>query len=203
MALQLVCGAIALLVSDEYGHSTIVPPGASRFILWRVTARRVVGRLLGGGDRGIAATVYGTVLAMAALAAGAVEHLDPGTLIAVVATTSAVIWVAHVYSHTLGESIERGRRLDWPEFRAIAVRELPILAAAAGPIAVLLLGEFHVIEETRDIWLAFGLGFVALAVQGARYARVERLGRGGTAAVIALNLALGGVVVMLKVLLSH
>ena len=147
--------------------------------------------------------MYGTVLAMAALAAGAAEHLGPGRLIAVVASTSAVIWIAHVYSHTLGESIERERRLDWREFRAIAEREFPILAAAGGPISVLLLGAFHVISETPDIWLAFGLGFVALAVQGARYARVERLGPGGTAAVIALNLALGGVVVALKVLISH
>lgn len=159
--------------------------------------------LLGGGNRAIAATVYGTVLAMAALAAGAVEHLDPAPLIEVVALTSVVIWLAHVYAHTLGESIERGHRLDWAEFRAIAARELPILVAAALPISVLVLGVVGVIEETRDIWLAFGFGFAALAVQGARYARVERLGRGGTAAVIALNLALGGFVVMLKVLISH
>ena len=50
-----------------------------------------MGRLLGGGNRAIAATVYGTVLAMAALAAGAVEHLSPDALITVVATTSGVI----------------------------------------------------------------------------------------------------------------
>ena len=84
-----------------------------------------MGRLLGGGNRAIAATVYGTVLAMAALAAGAVEHLSPDALIAVVATTSGVIWLAHVYAHTLGESIERGHRLDWAELRAIGERELP------------------------------------------------------------------------------
>lgn len=165
--------------------------------------RGSIGRLLGGGDRAIAATVYGTVLAMAALAAGAVEHLSPDALITVVATTSAVIWLAHVYAHGLGESIERGHRLDRAEFTAIAGRELPILAAAAAPIAVLLLGSFGVISESPDIWLAFGLGFVALAVQGARYARVERLGPAGTTAVIAVNLALGGIVVMLKVLVSH
>ena len=164
---------------------------------------RSVTRLIGGGDRGIAATVYGTVLAMAALAAGAVEHLSPDQLIAVVATTSAVIWLAHVYSHGLGESIERGHRLDWSEFTAIAGQELPILAAAAAPVAVLLLGVFGVIDERPDIWLAFGLGFVALAVQGTRYARVERLGAAGTAVVIAANLALGGLVVLLKVLISH
>ncbi|HEY7420512.1 MAG TPA: hypothetical protein VH541_00765 [Gaiellaceae bacterium] len=163
----------------------------------------LTGLLLGGRDRGIAATVYGTVLAMAALAAGAVEHLSPDALITVVATTSGVIWLAHVYAHTLGDSIERGRRLDWSEFYGIAGRELPILVAAAAPIAVLLLGSFGVISESPDIWLAFALGFVALAIQGARYARVERLGLAGTAAVIAVNLALGGIVVMLKVLVSH
>jgi hypothetical protein len=160
-------------------------------------------RLLGGGNRGIAATVYGTVLAMASLAAGALTHLGPRELIGVVATTSGVIWLAHVYGHTLGESIERGRRLDWDEFKSIAARELPILEAAAAPISVLLLGALGIVEEATDIWLAFGVGFVALAVQGARYARVERLGAAGMAAVIALNLALGGVVVALKLLVSH
>jgi hypothetical protein len=168
-----------------------------------VNGTRSLARLFGGGDRAIAATVYGTVLAMAALAAGAVEHLSPEALITVVATTSGVIWLAHVYSHTLGESIERGHRLDWGEFSAIGGRELPILLAAAAPISVLLLGALGIVGETPDIWLAFGLGFFALAVQGARYARVERLGRAGTAAVIAVNLALGGIVVLLKVLVSH
>jgi hypothetical protein len=168
-----------------------------------VTGTRFVERLLGGGNRGIAATVYGTVLAMAALAAGAIEHLAPGALIAVVATTSGVIWLAHVYAHTLGESIEHGHRLNWAEFGAIATQELPILAAATAPISVLLLGALGIVAEAPDLWLAFGLGFVALAVQGARYARVERLGPARTAAVIAANLALGGIVVALKVLISH
>src|SRR5207302_10205975 len=91
------------------------------------------GRLSVGGNRAIAATVCGTVLAMAALAAGAVVHLSPDALILVVATTSAVIWLAHVYAHSLGESIERGRRLDLAELNAIGKRELPVRGAAALP----------------------------------------------------------------------
>jgi hypothetical protein len=162
-----------------------------------------IGRLIGGGDRGIAATVYGTVLAMAALAAGAAEHLLPDALIIVVGTTSGVIWLAHVYAHGLGESIERGHRLDRAEFSAIAGRELPILLAAAAPISVLILGALGIVGETPDIWLAFGLGFVALGLQGLRYARVERLGLAATTVIVAANLALGGIVVLLKVLVSH
>ena len=114
-----------------------------------------------------------------------------------------MIWLAHVYAHALGESIERGHRLDWAECKSIAAHELPILVAAAAPISVLLLGALGIVKEATDIWLAFGLGFVALAAQGARYARAERLGAAGLAAVIALNLALGGLVVALKVLVSH
>ena len=178
-------------------------PFGAVLILSLVKSTRVVGLALGGGNRAIAATVYGTVLAMAALAAGAVEHLSPHELITVVASTSAVIWLAHVYAHTLGESIERGRRLDWAELTAIGARELPILGAAAVPTAVLLLGALDVINENPDIWLAFGFGFAALAVQGLRYARVERLGTVATIAVIGANLALGGLVVMLKVPVSH
>jgi hypothetical protein len=163
----------------------------------------VVGRVLGGGDRGIGATVYGTIVALAALAAGAVERLSPNKLAVVVASTASVIWVAHVYAHGLGESIERGRRLNWRELIAIAGRELPILAAAAAPTSMLILGAAGLVEESTDIWIAFAVGLAALAVQGGRYARVERLGPLGTTAVVAANLALGGMVVGLKVLVTH
>ncbi len=147
--------------------------------------------------------VYGTVLAMASIAAGAFAHVGPRELIGIVATTSFVIWLAHVYAETLGESIERAHRLDWDEFKTLATRELPILGAAAAPISVLLLGAVGLVEEATDIWLAFGVGFVALAAQGARYGRVSGLGAARMTVVIALNLALGGVVVLLKVLVSH
>jgi len=168
-----------------------------------VTSRGLVRRLLGGGSRGVGGTVYGTVLAMAVLAAGAAEHLGPRQLLALVAVTATVIWVAHVYAHGLGESIERQHRLTWDELSAIAGRELPILLAAAAPTATLLLGALGLIGEQADIWLAFGVGLAALALQGARYARVERLGILGTTLVITANLALGGIVVALKVLVGH
>jgi hypothetical protein len=53
------------------------------------------------------------------------------------------------------------------------------------------------------VWLALGAGVATLAVQGARYATVEQLGRTGTFVAIALNLFLGLVVVGLKALLAH
>ena len=168
-----------------------------------MSARTVVHHLLAGGDRAIGATVYGTVLALAAIAAGAAEHKSPRVLVVVVAVTASVIWIAHVYAHGLGESIERGHRLSLSELSAVASRELPILLAAAAPTATLLLGAVGVVREETAIWAAFSVGLAALAIQGGRYAKVEQLGPLPTAAVVCANLALGGIVVALKVLVSH
>ena len=147
--------------------------------------------------------MYGTVLALAAIVAGGSEQRGPRELIVLVATTATVIWVAHVYAHGLGESIEQGHRLTWGELCSIGVRERSILLAAAAPTAVLLLGLVGLMRDSRAVWLAFGVGLAALAVQGARYARVERLGQFRTVAVMSTNVALGVVVVLLKVLIGH
>jgi hypothetical protein len=118
-------------------------------------------------------------------------------------TTVLVLWAAHVYSHALAESIDRGRRVDGAELGSIAVRELSIPLASVAPVVVLLLGALGVLRETRAVWLAMGLGVVTLAVQGLRYARVEKLGRGATFVAVAINLGLGLVLVVLKALVAH
>jgi hypothetical protein len=152
-----------------------------------------------GGARRIAGTVYGTVIVMSTIVAGSADHTG-WDLTTLVASTALVIWIAHVYAHELGESIEMGQRLDWKTLRGIASRQLPILAAAAAPTLMLALGAAGILQEGRAIWAAIGLGLVTLGVQGARYARLERLGVLGTGAIVAINLALGGAVVALKVL---
>ena len=58
-------------------------------------------------------------------------------------------------------------------------------------MGVLVLGAVGVLKERTSVWLALGVGVLVLVVQGIRYARVERLGRSGTAAAVAANLALG------------
>jgi hypothetical protein len=166
-------------------------------------ARAAIRHLFAGGERGIGGTVYGTILTLAVIVAGAAEHGGPRELLALVATTATVIWLAHVYAHGLGESIEEGHRLTWREFATIAGRERSILLAAALPTLFLLLGAIGLMRESRAVWLALAVGLAALAVQGARYARVERLGALGTALVVSANVALGLLVVALKVAFSH
>ena len=160
------------------------------------------GLVLGTRER-IAGAVYGTIVVLAALTAGATayEH-DLWRLGAIVGASVLVLWVAHFYAHGLGESLTLGRRLTGAELQAIAGRELSIALAAVLPLAAVALGALGVIEGGSAIWLAFGLGVATLAVQGVRYARLERLGLIGTVVSIGLNVSLGLTIVALKLILG-
>jgi hypothetical protein len=161
-------------------------------------------RLLFGSVAGIAGTIYGTIVVMATVTAGSLGGgTDAGRLAVVVGGTVLVLWIAHLYAHALAESLERRRRLDRAELGAVARRELAIPAAAVVPVAMLVLAALGFLREQTAVWLALGVGVGMLAVQGARYAIVERLGRTGTLAAIALNVFLGLVIVCLEALLAH
>jgi hypothetical protein len=140
---------------------------------------------------------------MAALTAGAEGSSGLWQLTAIVATSVLVIWVAHVYAHGLGESIQLGRRLDAAELAAIARRELAIPLAAVAPIAALVLGALGFVRDSRAIWLAVLIGLATLMLQGARYAGVEQLSRTGTLVSIGINTLLGLVIVALKAAVAH
>ena len=165
--------------------------------------RRAKDLIFGSAGR-IAGTVYGTIVVMATVTAGYNgDQTDAWRLAAVVTVTVLVLWIAHVYSHGLAESIERSRRLDRAEFGDVARRELAIPLAAVVPVATLVLGALGVIGEQTAVWFALGFGVATLGVQGARYATIEQLGRTGTLTAIAVNLCLGLVMVGLKALLAH
>lgn len=152
----------------------------------------------------IAGTVYGTIVVMGALAAGAQGGItNAWELAGIVAGTVIVLWIAHVYSHALAETIARDRRLDRAELVSVARRELAIPLAAVGPVAALVLGAVGVLQESTAGWLAMGLGLVTLAVAGIRYAGVERLGPLATTLTVAVNVALGLLIVGLKAGLAH
>jgi hypothetical protein len=148
--------------------------------------------------------VYGTIVVMGALAAGA--HGGPirsRELAGIVAGTAIVLWIAHVYAHALGETISRGRRLDGAELRSVARRELGMLLAAVGPVGALVLGALGILQDSTAAWLAMAFGLVTLVAAGALYATVERLGLLASALTIAVNLGLGLVIVGLKAGLGH
>ena len=95
-----------------------------------------------------------------------------------------------------------GQRLTFDEVRHIGRREAALIQAGVPSIAVLLLGSIGLFEDDTAIWLAVAFGLVVLAVQGFVFARVERLGPKSTVAVVAVNVALGLLLVALKLLVA-
>ena len=167
------------------------PPEAVRL------GRSAIGERLGG-------FIYGTIVVLAAVVAGARAYPHEAGYIAVlVGVTSVVLWLAHVYAHGLAHSVAHDQHLSLVELRYIARREGSIVEAAVPPVAALLLGAFGVVSTQVAVWAAIGLGLLVLAVQGFTFAHVERLGGLGTVLVVATNLALGVVFVGLKLLLTH
>lgn len=148
--------------------------------------------------------VYGTIVALAVLVAGARAYPgEAGHIAVLVLATTVILWVAHVYAHGLGTSVLRGRRLTFTELGHIGRHEGAIVEAALLPVAALLLGALGLISTHSAIWLAFATGLAVLAVEGLWFARVERLGALATAAVVGANLALGLSLTALKLLVTH
>jgi membrane-associated PAP2 superfamily phosphatase len=159
--------------------------------------------VLGSRER-IAGTVYGTIVALASLTAGASanEH-DLWQLDAILGVSVLVLWVAHVYAHGLGESLDSGRRLTAAELGAIARREFSIPLAAVLPMTAVALGALNVFQDRTALWVALGAGVATLTAQGVRYAQLEHLSRTATIVTVGLNLAFGLVIVVLKAVVAH
>ncbi|HKP21354.1 MAG TPA: hypothetical protein VJT68_07545 [Thermoleophilaceae bacterium] len=147
--------------------------------------------------------VYGTIVALSVIVAGAKAYPDDTTRIAVlVAGTTVVFWLAHAYAHALTRSARTGERLTLAEVRHIGRHEAALILAGAPSIVVLLLGSLDLLDADTAIWLAIGLGLAVLGVQGVVFARIERLGPAGTVTVVAVNLAFGLLLVALKLLVA-
>ncbi len=168
------------------------------------SSRRVLRTMLLGSRWGIAGGVYGAVVVMGTITAGSAGRTKSAAELAVLAAvTVVVLWLAHVYAHSLGESLEQGRAVTRRELADVARRESSILLAAAGPVLALILGAIGVFVETTAVWVALAIGVATLAAQGLRYARCERMGLAGTVAAVSVNLALGLMIMAMKVFVTH
>jgi hypothetical protein len=155
------------------------------------------------GER-LAGFIYGTIVALAVVVAGARAYPNaPGHIAALVSVTAVALWLAHVYAHGLGHSVAQDEHLTFSELRYIARREAAIVEAAVFPVSALLLGTIGVISTKGATWLAFGLALTVLAAQGIRFARVEHMGWFGTLLVVGINVSLGVLLVALKLVLTH
>ena len=159
--------------------------------------RAELGERLGG-------FVYGTIVVLSLIVAGAKSfpHHAP-SIAALVAFTTVVFWLAHVYAHAVAHSVGRGEHLSRAELRSIAYRESSIIEAAVPSLVALALGALGVISTKTSVWAGMGFGIAVLVAEGIVFARVERLGALATVGVVAANASLGLALIALKVVLGH
>lgn len=159
--------------------------------------RREQGERLGG-------YIYGEIVVLATIVAGAQAYRHgAGHIAALVLITTVVFWLAHVYADALADSIRKGQHLTWTELREIAGRESSIIEAAFTPVLLLVLGSIGVFSVHLAIWLAFIAGLAVLVTEGFVFARAEKLGAVGTIVIVGANLAMGLLLVGLKLWVSH
>jgi hypothetical protein len=171
----------------------------------RETEEHVPPRLfarVSSGER-LAGFIYGTIVVLSVIVAEAPNPAPPRTIFEIVLATSTTFWLAHVYAHSLGESLTRRERISFPEVRRVARHEASILEAAVPSLLALLAGAFDLVSDTTSVWLAFALGLGVLLVQGLTFARILRLKTLATVAIVTVNLGLGFVLVLLKIALTH
>jgi hypothetical protein len=148
--------------------------------------------------------IYGTIVVLAVIVAGAKAFPDESGHIAVlVIVTTLVLWLAHVYAHGIAFSVGHQVHLSREELTLIVRRESSIVEAGVPSVVALLLGALGVIPTHVAIWASLGLGLTVLGAQGLVFARIERLGWLGTVAIVTANLMLGLLLIVLKLLLTH
>jgi hypothetical protein len=148
-----------------------------------------------------ARAIYGTILVMAVISA--LSHDDgigAAELIAGVAATTLVFWVAHVYAEILGRRLEGEAQFSWPHVREVMRDEWPIVESALLPVLGLLLGVVGLVDTDTAVNIAIAAGVVELFAWGIAAGRKLELSTGATIVAGVVNGGLGLVIVVLKVL---
>lgn len=145
--------------------------------------------------------LYGTVLVLAVIIALTKSgHAEADIVLGGVAVTTLVFYVVHVYADVLALRVSEPERPWVALAREVGHEEIAIVEAAILPAIPLVLGTLGALDREAASWGAIGCGLVSLFGWGALVGRA--LGYGSLRSLLfgALNIALGGLMVVLKVL---
>jgi hypothetical protein len=111
--------------------------------------------------------IYGTII-VSAIIVLAEDDQNDFSLLVVVAVTSFVFWVAHVFASTVAHHGRRGgKEIPFGEALGNAVRHSSgLLLAAIIPVFILALGAAGVLTEELAYLIALFVGVVVLFVLG-------------------------------------
>ncbi len=149
-----------------------------------------------------AAGVYGTLLTLSVLVGLSLKGSGPGVMAVTVLVSVVVFWIAHVHAGLVARWVAAGEgRPGRGAVAEVMAREAPMLESAVPAVVLLLLAAIGILGTKLAVWIALVYGVVALAVWGALIARRAHLGTTGVLLVSGVNLALGALIVALKLLI--
>lgn len=151
----------------------------------------------------VSAALYGTVLVLAALPLIDVDQVESGAGWGLVSGVGAATFVAHLFAEVVGDRVRHGEVLDRPELRRAMLDGVPILVAAVPPALVLLLGRVDVLGGRAALWAALAVALVQLGAVTAFVGWRSPAGAGRSWPYVAATVAIGIVVVVVKLRLSH
>ncbi len=143
--------------------------------------------------------VYGLLVATSVIAVS-YDAPDAGPVALAVLVTAVVFWLAHVYANMLGRGVSEARRPARTELVGGLREHWSLVEVVVPVVLVLVLGAVGVIPDRAALVAATAIALVELAAAGGYAAVRHGAGPRGTVASAAIALALGLVVVLLKVL---
>ena len=147
-----------------------------------------------------AGAIYGTIVAMAMIAAGA-HGTGVDRLLVVTVATLCVFWIAHVYATALEHHLRAARRLDWAAIKRAMAEEWPLVTGPLPCLVVLFLGALGIFEQQTTIRLALWIGVVQLVGWGVMFARRQQWGWLTAVTAGIVNAICGVAIVVLEVLI--
>ena len=146
-----------------------------------------------------AGAIYGTIVAMATIAAGA-HSADLDRLVVITFANLFIFWIAHVYAATLSHHLRASHRPDWRAIKLAMAEEWPLVTGPLPCMIVLALGSLDVLADDRAVRIALWIGVLQLLGWGISFARRRQWG--WTAALVsgAVNAVCGLAIVALEVL---
>jgi hypothetical protein len=146
------------------------------------------------------AGVYGTLLTLSVLVGLSIDKAGAGAMVATVAVTAAVFWLAHVHAGVVAGWVRSDARPGRAAIAEAMRGESPMLESAIPVLALLVLAWIGVLGLSLAVWASLGYGVAALFVWGVLIARRAELGVVGVLVVAGVNLGLGCLIVLLKLL---
>ena len=156
----------------------------------------------GPSERQIATAINGLVVCSATLAASAASERFRVVAITTL-VTGIVFWAAESYSQGVARRAVKKASLGWPDVRAIAVQEWPMVSATFVPLGALLLAGALGASVSTAVYVALGVVIVLLAAAGCTASWESGIRGVRLVASTFLTALLGLVMVALKYFVLH